>query len=51
MELYEEVFETVMEFNDFVNIALISEDMIITPISVLKKGAKLQIFYTKESAE
>ena len=51
MELYEEKFNDLMEFNDYVNIRLIIDRLIITPVSVIPKGGKLWIFYTREEIE
>ena len=51
MELYEEMFNDLMEFNDYINICLIDDRVIIIPISVVTKNGKLWIFYTKEELE
>lgn len=51
MELYETLFNDVMEFNDYVNMRLIDANLIIIPISVIPKSGKLWIFYTKEELE
>jgi hypothetical protein len=48
MELYEQIFTDVMEFNDYVNMGLINDKLIITPICVIPTNGKLWIFYTKE---
>ena len=41
MELYEQIFNDVMEFNDYVNMRLINDKLFITPISVIPKNGKL----------
>ena len=51
MELYEEKFNDLMEFNDYVNMRLINDRLLIIPISVIPKGDKLWIFYTTEEIE
>ena len=48
MELYEQIFNDIMEFNDYVNIRLINDRVSIIPITVIPKNGKLWIFYTKE---
>ena len=51
MELFEEKFNDLMEFNDFVNMSLINERLIILPVSVIPENGKLWIFYTREEME
>lgn len=51
MELYEALFNDLMEFNDYVNIRLINDKLYITPVSVIPKNGKLWIFYTREEME
>ena len=48
MELYEQLFIDVMEFNDYMNIRLVEDKILIIPISVVPKNGKLWIFYTRE---
>ena len=48
MELYEQIFNDVMEFNYYINMRLINDGLVITPISVIPKNGKLWIFYTRE---
>ena len=51
MELYEQIFIDVMEFNDYVNMRLINDRLFITPISVVPINGRLWIFYTREEVE
>lgn len=51
MELYEALFNDLMEFNDYVNIRLINDKLYITPVSVIPKNGKLWIFYTREEMD
>ena len=51
MELYEQIFNDLMEFNDYVNMRLINDRLLITPISVIPKNGKFWIFYTREELD
>ena len=51
MELFEALFNDLMEFNDYVNMRFINDKLVIIPISVIPKNGKLWIFYTREGLE
>lgn len=52
MELYEQLFHDLEEFNDYLNIRLIEDHIRIVPITVIETSlGKLKIYYRKEELE
>lgn len=49
MELYEGIFDRLMDFNDFVNTSLINDYEEVLPITVIPiQNGSYKIFYTKQ---
>ena len=48
MNLYENIFADVIEFNQYVSMRA-DEGVVVTPISVIPTGGKLWIFYTTKN--